>query len=66
MPKAPEVPTAKRTSTVVKDKLTKTMLETNINSTSSDEEESDFSFNQLNLVSNPVHDAAVIVVIHRK
>ena len=44
MPEAPEVPTAKGTATVVKDKLTKTMLETNNNSTSSDEEETDFSF----------------------
>ena len=44
MPEAPEVPTAKSTATIVKDKLTKTMLETNNNSTSSDEEETDFSF----------------------
>ena len=43
MPEAPEVPTAKSTATIVKDKLTKTTLETN-NSTSSDEEENDFSF----------------------
>ena len=44
MPEAPEVPTAKSTATIVKDKLTKTMLETNNNSTSSDEEENNFSF----------------------
>ena len=44
MPEAPEVPTAKSTATIVKDKLTKTTLETNNNSTSSDEEENDFSF----------------------
>ena len=44
MPEPPEVPTVKSTATIVKDKLTKTMLETNNNSTSSDEEETDFSF----------------------
>ena len=41
MPEAPEVPTAKSTATIVKDKLTKTTLETNNNSTSSDKEEND-------------------------
>ena len=61
MPEAPEVPTAKSTATIVKDKLTKTMLETNNNSTSSDEEENNFRFQSI-----PVHVAAVIVVIHRK
>ena len=45
LPKAPEVPTAKSTATVVKNKHTNTMLETNINSTSSDQEKTDFSFN---------------------
>ena len=70
MPEAPEVPTAKSTATIVKEKLTKTMLETNNNSTSSDEEETDFSFkigwDRFRFQSIPVHVAAVIVVIHRK